>query len=137
MSDSVTLWTVAYQAPLSMGFPRQEYWSRLSVPSPGDLPDPGIEPGSPGLQENSLPSKTPGKPQALQALSLIEILPSGDGWDIEQMRPNKGRSQLLDLSISFSHTYSTWPQLVAASWGSCGPISGSLYLQKAPAKPRA
>ena len=42
-----TPWTVAYQAPPSMGFSRQEYWSRLPFPSPGDLPDPGIEPGSP------------------------------------------------------------------------------------------
>ena len=49
MSDSfVTLWTVAHQAPQSMGFPRQEYWSGLSFPSPGDFPDPGIEPVSPG-----------------------------------------------------------------------------------------
>ena len=47
MSDPfVTPWTVAYQAPLSMGFPRQEYWSWLPFPSPGDLPDPGIEPTS-------------------------------------------------------------------------------------------
>ena len=45
----VTLWTVAHQAPLSMGFSRQEYWSGLPFPSPGDLPDPGIEPGSPTL----------------------------------------------------------------------------------------
>ena len=44
------LWTVACQAPLSMEFSRQVYWSRLSFPSPGDLPDPGIEPGSPALQ---------------------------------------------------------------------------------------
>ena len=43
-----TPWTVTYQAPPSMGFSRQEYWSGLSFPSPGDLPDPGIEPGSPG-----------------------------------------------------------------------------------------
>ena len=43
-------WTVAYQAPLSMGFSRQEYWSGLPYPSPGDLPNPGIEPGSPALQ---------------------------------------------------------------------------------------
>ena len=43
------LWTVAYQAPLSMGFSRQEYWSGLPFPSPGDLPDPGTEPGSPSL----------------------------------------------------------------------------------------
>ena len=44
-----TPWTVAYQVPLSMGFSRQRYWSGLPFPSPGDLPDPGIEPGSPGL----------------------------------------------------------------------------------------
>ena len=44
-----TPWTVADQAPLSMGFPRQEYWSGLPFPSPGDLPDPGIEPTSPAL----------------------------------------------------------------------------------------
>ena len=44
-----TPWTVAYQAPPSMGFSRQEYWSGLPFPSPGDLPDPGIEPGSPAL----------------------------------------------------------------------------------------
>ena len=44
-----TLWTVAYQAPLSMGFSRQEYWSGLPFPSPGDLPNPGLEPGSPTL----------------------------------------------------------------------------------------
>ena len=44
-----TMWTVAHQAPLSMGFPRQEYWSELLFPSPGNLPDPGIEPASPAL----------------------------------------------------------------------------------------
>ena len=46
--------TVAHQAPLSMGFSRQEYWSGLPSPSPGDLPDPGTEPGSPALQADSL-----------------------------------------------------------------------------------
>ena len=50
MSDSVTLWTVACQAPLSMGFYRPEYWSGLQCPPPGDLPDPGIEPTSPAWQ---------------------------------------------------------------------------------------
>ena len=49
-----TPWTVARQAPLSMGFSSQEYWSGLPFPSPGDLPDPGIETGSPALQANSL-----------------------------------------------------------------------------------
>ena len=56
-----TTWTVAYQAPQSMEFSRQEYWSRLPFPSPGDLPNPGIEPGSPTLQADALPSEPPGK----------------------------------------------------------------------------
>ena len=53
--------TVAHQAPLSIGFFGQEYWSELLFPSPEDLPDPGIEPGSSALQANSLPSEPPGK----------------------------------------------------------------------------
>ena len=56
------LWTVACQAPLFMGLSRQEYWSGLPFPSPGHLPDPVIEPGSPTLQADSLPSELPGKP---------------------------------------------------------------------------
>ena len=55
-------WTVACQAPLSMEFSRQEYWSGLPLPSPGDLPDPGIEPWSPTLRADSLPSELTGKP---------------------------------------------------------------------------
>ena len=54
--------TVAHQAFLSMGFSRQEYWSGLPFPSPGDLPDPGIEPVSLALQANSLPLEPSGKP---------------------------------------------------------------------------
>ena len=54
----VTPWSVACQAP-SMGFSRQEYWSGLPFPSPEDLPDPGIEPGSPALQADTLPSEPP------------------------------------------------------------------------------
>ena len=54
--------TVAYQAPLSMGFSKQEYWSGLPLLSPGDLPNPGIEPGSPALQADTLTSEPPRKP---------------------------------------------------------------------------
>ena len=54
-------WTVAYQAPLSMGFSREEYWSGLPFPSPGDLPNPGIKPGSPTLWADAFPSEPPGK----------------------------------------------------------------------------
>ena len=57
-----TLWTVAHQAPPSMGFSRQEYWSGLPFPSPGDLPHPGIKPRSPALQADALTSEPPGKP---------------------------------------------------------------------------
>ena len=59
--------TVACQPPLSMEFSRREYWSGLPFPSPGDLPNPGVEPGSPALQVDTLPSKPSGKPkEALQ-----------------------------------------------------------------------
>ena len=68
----VTPWTVAYQALPSMGFSRQEYWSGLPFPSPGDLPNPGIEPGSPTLQADTLTSEPPG------TLSVMSILFLGD-----------------------------------------------------------
>ena len=58
-----TPWTVARQAPLSVGFSRQEYWSGLPFLSPGDLSNPGVESGSPALQANTLSSEPPGKPQ--------------------------------------------------------------------------
>ena len=58
-----TPWTVACQAPLSMGFSREEYWSVWPFPTPGNLPDPGIKNVSPALQKNSLPSELTGKAQ--------------------------------------------------------------------------
>ena len=61
MSDSVNLWTIAHQAPQAIGFSKQEYWSQLPCPPPGDLPDPGIKPRSPALQADSLPPEPPGK----------------------------------------------------------------------------
>ena len=65
-----TLWTVAYKAPQSSGFSRQEYWSQLPFPSPGDLPEPGVEPGSPVLQADALPSEPPGKRAIGKALRV-------------------------------------------------------------------
>ena len=62
MSGSVTPWTVARQAPLSLGFSRQEYWSGLPFPSPGDLPDPGIKPTFPAWQVDSLSLSHLGSP---------------------------------------------------------------------------
>ena len=76
----VTPWTVAYQAPLSMGFSRRECWSGLPFPSPGHLPNPGIEPGSLTLQADALPSEPPGKPLlsinlAFQFITVSRIKP--------------------------------------------------------------
>ena len=70
----VTPWTVAYQAPRSMGFSRQEYWSWLPFPSPGDLPNPGIETGSPALQTDALLSEPPGKSYLNMLLKSTFIL---------------------------------------------------------------
>ena len=61
LSDSATSWTVAHEAPLFMGYPRQEYWSGLPFPPPGNLPDPGIESVFPALQTDCLPSEPSGK----------------------------------------------------------------------------
>ena len=75
-----TPWTVAHQALLSMGFSKQEYWIGLPFPSPGDLPDrgiephPGIEPGSPALQADSLSSEPPGKSREITVWYVPSVL---------------------------------------------------------------
>ena len=90
MSDSVTSWTVARQAALSRGFARQEYWSGLPCPPPGDLPNPGIKPRSPALQEDSRPSKPLGTPKNTRVggLSLLqEIFPTQEwNWGLLHCR---------------------------------------------------
>ena len=70
----VTPWTVAHQAPPSMEFSRQEYWSGLPFPSPGDLPDPGIDPKSPALQVDSLTAEPQEKPKntGVDSLSILQ-----------------------------------------------------------------
>ena len=70
----VTPWTIAYQAPPSMGFSRHECWSGLLFPSPGDLPDPGIEPWSPTLQADSSPSEPPGKALENQKVWFLALV---------------------------------------------------------------
>ena len=67
----MTPWTVTHQAPLSMEFSRQEYWSELPFPIPGDPPSPGIKLGSPTLQADSVWSELPGKPMEVKYLYTI------------------------------------------------------------------
>ena len=69
-----TLWTVAHQAPPSMGFSRQEYWSGVPFLSPGDLPDPGIKPRSPALQADALTSAPPGNSGQCEFYSFVSDL---------------------------------------------------------------
>ena len=79
-----TPWTVAHQAPLSVGFSRQEYWSGLPFPSPGDLPNPGIKRGSPALKADALTSEPPGKTNLdlkLKSRDIINKSPSNQSYD--------------------------------------------------------
>ena len=80
-----TLWTVAHQAPLSMGFSGQEYWSGLSFPSPGDLPDQEIKPRSPTLQADALTSEPPGSTH----LNLKVLIITGKNGDIISLKFKK------------------------------------------------
>ena len=66
----MTLWTIACQAPLSIGFPRQKYWSGLPFPSPGDLPNPGIEPTSPALASRVFTTDPPAKPRDYDTMMI-------------------------------------------------------------------
>ena len=107
MSNSVIAWTVAYWAPLSMGFSRQGYWSGLPFPSPEDLPDPGIEPRSPALQADASPSEPLGKPNS------VAVVITGEGWQgegmksIESIKKNTAviiqRMLLLNILQNFVH----------------------------------
>ena len=75
MSDSFAItWTVTHQAPLSMGFPRQDYWNGLPFPSPGDLPNPGIDPASPAVAGGFFTTEPPGSGKNL-LFSCILIPP--------------------------------------------------------------
>ena len=86
VSDSVRLYGLQPTRPLyPWGFSRQEYWSRLPCPSPGDLPNPGIEPRSPTLQADSLPSEPPGKPMNTRVGSL-SLLQQESNWDLPYCR---------------------------------------------------
>ena len=83
-----TPWTVAYHAPPSMGFSRQEYWSGLSFPSPGNLPDPETEPGSPALAGGFFTTAPPGKPNVnVNVKSLSRVRLSATSWTVAYQAP--------------------------------------------------
>ena len=93
----VTPWTVASQAPLFMEFPRQEYWSQLPFPSPGDLPDPGIKPRSPALQADTLPTKLLVKPLIL----IYKVLSPNGAYPKEYRGWGKNKNANKSVTLKF------------------------------------
>ena len=80
----MTPWTAAGQTPLSMGFPRQEYWSGLPFPSPRNLPDPGIKPTSPALGGRFFTTKPPEKPLQMQETQETQVRPLAQEDPLEE-----------------------------------------------------
>ena len=87
VSDSATPWTVARQAPLSMGFSRQGYWSGLPFPYPGDLPYPGIKPRSPALQADALLSEPAGNQINVETFFFLRQAESDSSIKLLQRKP--------------------------------------------------
>ena len=83
-----TPWTIAHQAPPSMGLSKQEYWSGLPFPSPEDLPDPGIEPLSPALAGRFFTTESSGKPQGLRGLKSDKEM-AEQGYQHRETNPFK------------------------------------------------
>ena len=104
------LWIVTWQAPLSMGFSREKYWSGLPFPSPGDLPDPGIEPRSPALQAHDLPTELWGQP--LGSMDILTILISSNPWTWNLFHLFMSSSVLSSMCYSFQCTDLSSPWLI-------------------------
>ena len=141
MSNSVIPWSVAHQAPLSMGVSRQEYWSGLPFPSPGNLPDPEIESRSLTLQADSLPSEPPGKPIEM-AVQFFDLFISNDCLTHHPLAPkfhshpgHHHHWKSLDLHIYSLNTFSSLPHgtlhfLVPLQYGTMWvvwPMAQKLY----------
>ena len=120
--------TVAYQDPQSMGFFRQEYWSRLLFPSPGDPPDPGTEPGSPTMQADALPSEPPGEPSSVvvvvsvtqSCLTLFEPMDSSmPGSSVHGML----QARILEWTAILFSRGSSWPR----DWTRASCVAGRFF----------
>ena len=122
-----TPWTVAYQASLSMRFSRQEYWSGLPFPFPGNLPNPGIKPRSPTLQTDALTSAPPGKPsnERIQVLTpKISREERKPGWKKKGGRCERGGLTDVSCHLQMPRHYGTFP------WASREGRTGTQPYQK-------
>ena len=125
-----TPWTVACQAPLSIGFSREEYWSGLLFPSPGDLPDPGIEPGSPALQADSLPAELTGKPRFIHssvyilyiAVYICQSFSSSHSWAfLNSVSSSSELSNVRGALWGLLNFQPSWTE----EWVALGPVTGT------------
>ena len=107
-----TSWTEAGQAPLSMGFSRQEHWSGLPFPSPRDLPDLGMELGSPALQADSLPSEPPGSPR--NGETQANLWGETRAWETIKL---KGRIHKVRRLWKLRETENEWTAGTVVSYG--------------------
>ena len=99
----VTPWTVAHQTPLSMGFSREEYWSELPLPSPGDLPNPGIKVASPELEGWFFTTEPPGNTSVVFYLKIISLLAAPLHQWVENILINQmkfSQSQIFYIRVS-------------------------------------
>ena len=112
VSDCCDPWTAALWAPLSVGFSRQEHWSGLPFPSPGDLPNPGSKHRSPALQADSLPSEPPGKPLIMTEADVELETHCTLGGELGVARLRASPTQLRHPSCRI---WSLWFQLLWAS----------------------
>ena len=109
VSDSATLWTVAHQAPQSMGFSRQEYWGQLPFPSPGDLPDPAIEPASPALAGGFFTTSTSlGKQREGSSINVYKGEASGSCRTREHTGCRGKTSVFIPLNLSDQFFFLLW-----------------------------
>ena len=144
LTDSVvsnSLWPHGLlKAPLSMGFSRQEYWCGLPSPSPGDLPNPGIEPRAPALQVDSLPAELPGKPRIFCTPPVGGFEPRSTTWQAgipTTIQTSHHATHYIPrtffiirslyLSINFTH-FAPTPMPVSGNFQSINCIYGGLFL---------
>ena len=130
-----TPWTVAYQAPPSMGFSRQEYWSGLPFRSPGDLPNPGIEPRSPALQADTLTSEPPGKWNANQNYNEKRFYTREDDYD-QMMENNKQEWACGNNPSKMTVASRKWYSHLGKQWKMVQPLGETVFHFYTKFKPR-
>ena len=131
-----TPWTVAYQAPLSLEFSRQEYWSGLPFLFPGDLPDLGIKSRSPTLQADYLPSEPPGKPTRFTMNVLSFLLEKRRKTRANQVQTKKKKSVSCSVVSDSLQSHGLQPTMLFYLWNSPGKNTGVGSLPSKPLRRR-